>query len=166
MVLVILASASIIMAMLVLISTPIVLTELRHYLRLPEAGRVHGDLLRYGFGALLILTAVSALYYALPGVRLKLRWVVPGALLVLVLWLVTATGFSVYVTYFGSFTVTSGSLGWVVISLLFFYLLAAIFIFGTEINAAIAYARGGLKMPTRRRGDREERRPESAEGSD
>ena len=44
--------------------------------------------------AVLILTAVSALYHVLPTARLRLRWVLPGALLVVVLWSATATASS------------------------------------------------------------------------
>jgi membrane protein len=52
------------------------------------------------------------------------------------LWLGLARLFSYYLQNLGRFTWTYGSLGGIVITLLFFYLSAAIFIFGAEINGA------------------------------
>ena len=80
-----------------------------------------------------------------------------GTLLVVVLWLAAATAFSLYVRHFGGYTVTYGSLAGIILTLVFFYLLAAIFVFGAEFNGALARAEGGLPPPRRRK---EDRRPE------
>ncbi len=135
--LVVVAASCFIVAMLTLIVGPIVWAEMEAMLRLPEGLRVVWTLLRYAAGALLIVLAVSALYFLLPARRLGGRGVFPGAFAVLVLWLVAATAFSLYLEQFGDYTVTYGSLGGVIVTLLFFYILAVIFVLGAEINAMV-----------------------------
>ncbi|MDP6705616.1 MAG: YihY/virulence factor BrkB family protein [Alphaproteobacteria bacterium] len=155
MLLVILAASCILVAMLALVLGPVAWTEVQRYVTLPRILELLWNPVRYGFGALLILSAVSGLFFLLPAARLRLRWVLPGAVLVMALWLATAIAFSYYVSHFGSYTVTYGSLAGIILTLLFFYLLAVIFIFGAEFNAALARAEGGLPPPRRRKEDRE-----------
>ena len=153
MLLVILAASCILTAMLALVLGPVAWAELQHWVALPRLLELLWNPVRYGFGAVLILGAVSGLYFLLPAARLRPRWVLPGAALVTVLWLLTATAFSFYVSHFGSYTVTYGSLAGIILTLLFFYVLAVIFIFGAEFNAALARVEGGLPPPRRRSED-------------
>jgi membrane protein len=62
--------------------------------------------------------------------------VLPGAAVTVVLWVALASLFSLYLRNLGRFSLTYGSLGGIVITLLFFYFSATIFIFGAEINSA------------------------------
>ena len=156
-VLVILVSTFIIIAMFGLVLGPMAREKLEAYVKLPAVLEQFWTIGHYGIGALLIFIAITALYFLLPAAKLKPRWVFPGALVVVLLWMSTATGFSVYVSQFGDYTVTYGSLAGIIITLLFFYVLAAIFIFGAEFNAAIARSEGGLALPQRRQLDRERR---------
>jgi membrane protein len=68
--------------------------------------------------------------------------VLPGAVLAVVVWLIVASLYSWYLQNLGRFTVTYGSLGGVIATLLFFYITALIFIFGAEVNAARRRLRG------------------------
>lgn len=143
--LVVMASIFIILAMLALVFGPILwetISQLLDFivpggLALPDIFRLVFNLVRYGFGFILILFVVSTLYYILPSVALKVRWVLPGALLVVLLWIASATLFSLFVNQVGDYTVTYGSLAGVILALLFIYVLSLIFIFGAEVNAAI-----------------------------
>jgi len=153
--LVLAVSVCILIAMLALILGPVLWAELQDRVGLPDQLRVSWVAVRYGAGAVLLFLAVAAMYFLLPAAKLKLRWVLPGTLLVVVLWLATATAFSVYVSYFGGYTVTYGSLAGIILTLVFFYVLAAIFIFGAEFNSALARAEGGLPPPRRRKEDRQ-----------
>lgn len=92
--------------------------------------------LRYLIGGVVLIAALVALHMLLPHKRLSIRRVLPGAVLSAVLWLAGASLFSLYLGFAGDFTVTYGSLGGVIISLLFFYISAVLFIFGAEYNAA------------------------------
>ena len=99
------------------------------------------------FGAVILFSLFSGLYIILPSVELRLRDVWPGALLGTLVWLVTGRLFSFYLRELSRMSVTYGSLGGVVIVLFFFYLSAAIFVFGAHLNAAILRERRGLPNP-------------------
>ena len=87
-----------------------------------------------------VLLVLMALYAMLPARRPQWVAVVPGALLTLLLWGGAALSFTIYLGHFNNYDVTYGSLGGIVIAMLFFYLLGAIFLFGAEFNAAIQKA--------------------------
>lgn len=93
------------------------------------------------FAVLLVLTGVTLLYRFLPNVPQRLAEVVPGMLLAGLLWFALLFGFSWYLSSFGRFAVVYGSLGGIVITLLFFYLSAATLILGAEFNAALRIRR-------------------------
>ena len=76
------------------------------------------------------------LYRWLPSRHLPRREVLPGAAITVMLWLVMASLFSLYLQNLTRFTVTYGSLGGIVITLTFFYMSGVIFIFGAELNSA------------------------------
>jgi len=156
-VIVIAASAIIIAGMSSLVLGELLWEELRDLLALPTLGKPVWTLFRYGISATLLFCAVAALYWILPARRLKLGWIVPGAALVLGLWLLAGSLFTLYLEHFNRYALTYGSLGGVVIALLFFYILGAIFIFGAEVNAVIAGTRvldaaGSPQRTSRKRG--------------
>jgi membrane protein len=66
------------------------------------------------------------------------RWITPGSLVAVVLWLVASVGFQVYVTNFGSYNETYGSLGAVVVLLLWLWISAIVTLVGAEVNAELA----------------------------
>lgn len=94
--------------------------------------------LRTLIGVAAIYAVIAALYAMLPVRRPPWRAVLPGAVLTLVLWGASAAGFSSYLSHFNTYDVTYGSLGGVVIAMIFFYLLGMVFLLGAELNAAIA----------------------------
>jgi membrane protein len=73
----------------------------------------------------------------------KWRWVTPGSLLAAALWLAASLAFSFYVSNFGSYDTYYGTLGGVVVALLWFYISAYAVILGAELNAE-------LELQTRR----------------
>lgn len=93
-------------------------------------------------GVAFVLLLLSALYGMLPGRRPPWKAILPGALLTLVLWGAAAASFTLYLGHFNNYDITYGSLGGVVIAMIFFYLLGAVFLFGAEINAAIGRQAG------------------------
>ncbi|HEY7134409.1 MAG TPA: YihY/virulence factor BrkB family protein [Acidimicrobiia bacterium] len=87
---------------------------------------------------IVVITMFSVLYYAAPNVRLPgFRWVSPGGILAVVVWLVASLAFGVYVTYVGSYNATYGSLGAVIIFLVWFWLTNAALLLGLEFNAEL-----------------------------
>jgi membrane protein len=100
------------------------------------------SLVRYLLAAVALLGGLLALHRWLPGRRLYLRDLIPGAAVTTVLWLAAASLFSLYVAKLGSYSTTYGSLGGVMVTLVFFYVSAVLFIFGGELNAALLRRKG------------------------
>jgi membrane protein len=69
------------------------------------------------------------------------RWITPGGVLAAMLWVVASAGFAVYVANFGSYNKTYGSLGAVVVFLIWLWISNAAVLFGAEFNAEIERSR-------------------------
>lgn len=111
------------------------------FLILPEPWRP-GDLmdtagLRYLIGTLVMFAFLWVLHRVLPANHARGTAVWPGALLSTVLWVMLATGFSLYLAFSNTYSLTYGALAGIVITILFLYLSAAIVLFGAEVNAAL-----------------------------
>jgi membrane protein len=129
-------SISILVLMIVVVAGPFIWDFLVHLFKVPESwGWIYTGA-RYLFAVLLLYVVVALLYEWLPNRHLHRHEILPGAAVTVVMWLITASLFSLYLQNLGRFSVTYGSLGGIVVTLMFFYLSAAIFIFGAEINGA------------------------------
>lgn len=92
-----------------------------------------------------LLVEVLLVYHAAPAVRLPLRWLAPGAAGAVLAWLLVSFGLRLYVSHFGRYDATYGSIGGVILLMLWFYLSSLALLAGAEVNAAIhesAVARG------------------------
>jgi membrane protein len=84
----------------------------------------------------LFITMISALYYASPNVKLRgFRWVTPGSVVAVAVWAVASAGFAFYVANFGSYDKTYGTLGGLVILLIWFWITNLAILFGHQLNA-------------------------------
>jgi membrane protein len=84
------------------------------------------------------LVVFSFVYYFTPDVRQRgFRWIMPGALIGVSLWLAVSAGFSAYLANFQSFNVTYGSFAAAIILLVWLWLTNLALLFGAEINAEI-----------------------------
>ncbi|MCE7792970.1 YihY/virulence factor BrkB family protein [Salipaludibacillus sp. CUR1] len=95
------------------------------------------QVLRWTVSIVVIAAILSALYHFAPNIKLPFKSVLPGALFATVAWLVTSFGFSIYISNFGNYTETYGSLGGVVILMIWFFLIGMILVIGAEINAVL-----------------------------
>jgi membrane protein len=84
-----------------------------------------------------VLFACDLLYYVAPHGKHCWRWVTPGALFAVVAWLVLSFGLSYYVGRFSTYTVTYGSIGGVMVLMLWLYFTGLAILIGGEINSAI-----------------------------
>lgn len=108
--------------------------------------------------ALLVLGSLSLLYRFAPSRRgAKWRWVTWGSGLATALWLGASALFSLYVSNFGSYDETYGSLGAIVVLLFWLFLTAYVVMLGAELNAELEHqtARDTTHGPGRPMGDRE-----------
>ncbi|ASS89126.1 YihY/virulence factor BrkB family protein [Aeribacillus pallidus] len=94
--------------------------------------------IRWLLSAVILCIVFTGLYFIAPNKRMKISEAYPGALFATVGWIVVSLLFSYYVGNFGNFSVTYGSLGGVIILLIWFYLSAVIIILGGEINAILS----------------------------
>jgi len=98
---------------------------------------------RWPLAVLLLMLAVSVVYYLGPNVRQRFQFITPGAILSVVVWIVASIAFGYYVRNFADYSATYGSIGAVVILMFYFYLSAVVLLFGAEINAVIRNHREG-----------------------
>ena len=79
----------------------------------------------------------SCLYHTASIIHLPFKQVFVGAITATILWLIFSYGFSIYVSNFANYSATYGSLGGVIILMLWLYLTALSLIIGGEINAIL-----------------------------
>jgi len=85
---------------------------------------------------LLVLAIFGALYYTAPNARVSgVRWVTGGAVLALVLWLAASVVLAIYVSNFSAYDKTYGTLGGVVVFLLWLWITNMAILLGAEFNA-------------------------------
>lgn len=106
------------------------------------------DLLQYAVPLFVMFVVFTLLYWIAPSRRLRLKEVMPGALFSTVGWIVTSVLFSVYVNQFSDFTKTYGSLGGVMILLIWLYISSIIILAGGEINALLLNRRTAPRIRT------------------
>ncbi len=93
---------------------------------------------RWPFLALLVLCLLAVLYRVGPcRSSAKWRWVSVGSVFATTVWLLPSAAFSLYVSYFANYDKTYGSLGAVIILLLWLYISFYIILLGAEINAEL-----------------------------
>jgi membrane protein len=85
----------------------------------------------------LVVLAVDLVYFVAPNAETEWTWLTAGALLATVLWLLASLGFKMYVSRFADFGAVYGSIGGVIVLLLWFYLSALALLMGAELNAEI-----------------------------
>jgi membrane protein len=105
-----------------------------------------------------LLGAFAVLLYLGPDVEQpSWKWVTPGAVVALVIWLAASAGFSFYASHFGSYNKTWGSVAAVVIMLVWLWLTSLALLVGAEINSEtqkLASERGELSEPVPMRSER------------
>jgi membrane protein len=92
--------------------------------------------------ALVFMLMVGVLYYASPNVKLRgPRWVTPGALVAIVVWIIASALFAFYVANFGSYDKTYGTLGGLIALLVWFWISNLAILFGHQLNAELERSR-------------------------
>jgi membrane protein len=107
------------------------------WLRLPVAG-------------LLMMFLWALLYYALPNVKQEFKFITPGSVVGVIIWVIASWGFSVYVANFGKYDASYGALGGVVVLLLWMWISAQVILLGAEINAILEHRSPEGKSPGQR----------------
>ena len=93
------------------------------------------NMLRWLISLLILFIVFIGLYWIAPNKKLTCTSAIPGAIFATVGWALVSYGFSFYVGNFGNYTATYGSIGAIIVLMIWFYLTAFIIILGGEINA-------------------------------
>jgi membrane protein len=88
------------------------------------------------FGLLMLI--FSTIYYYAPNLKKKCwQWLTPGAAFGIITWMLASFGFRIYLHFFNTYSLTYGSLGAVVILLMWFYITGLTLLTGAELNSEI-----------------------------
>jgi hypothetical protein len=87
-----------------------------------------------------VLVGIALVYYIAPATKQHWRWVTPGSTVALVLWLGVSFALRWYVANFADYSATYGSIGGVILLMLWLYLTGLVLLVGAEINAEIEHA--------------------------
>jgi membrane protein len=98
------------------------------------------SLLQWPLGLLLVLTGIDLVYHLAPAVRQRWYWLTPGSAFAGVAWTAVSLGLRAYVSHFANYNATYGSIGGVILLLLWLYLSGMALLIGGEINSVIARA--------------------------
>ena len=110
------------------------------WLRLPVAG-------------LLMMLVWALIYYFLPDVEQRFKFLTPGSVVGVIIWLVASWGFSMYVRNFGRYDANYGALGGVIVMLLWMWISSQVVLLGAEVNALLEHKSPDGKAPGRKRMD-------------
>jgi membrane protein len=95
--------------------------------------------------ALLFFT-LSSLYYYGPAVKKKFKFISAGSTLATFLFILTSFGFSWFVNNFGKYNTLYGSIGSVIVIMLWIYFNSIVIIIGFELNASIAISKSKMNL--------------------
>ena len=95
------------------------------------------NIARWPVALYFMVFTVALLYYFAPDVEQPFRWITPGGLIGVLLWVLASVAFSFYVNNFGSYNKTYGSIGVVIVLLLYLYISSLTILFGAELNATL-----------------------------
>src|SRR5690606_28496430 len=95
--------------------------------------------IRWPLAIFLLMLAVALIYYATPAVEQDFRFITPGSVVAVVVWLAASLGFGIYVQNFADYNATYGSIGAIIVLLLYFYISAAVLLLGAQLNAVIEH---------------------------
>lgn len=96
-------------------------------------------IVRWPVVVILLMMAVALIYYVMPDVKQEFRFITPGSVLAVVVWIIASLGFGLYVKEFANYNAMYGSIGAIIVLLLYFYISAAVLLLGAEMNAVIEH---------------------------
>ncbi len=100
------------------------------------------EIAKWPLMAAVVVGIFAVLYFAAPNVRQPgFRWITPGGVLALVLWLLASAGFALYVSNFASYNATYGSIAGIIVFLVWLWISNVALLLGAELNAELERTR-------------------------
>ncbi len=101
--------------------------------------------LRWSIPPILLFGVFSVFYWLVPNLKIYWKSVIPGAIFATVGWIITSLVFSFYVGNFGNYSNTYGSIGTIIVLMMWLYFSAIILMLGGQLNAVVS-ERGEAKL--------------------
>lgn len=146
-----LVALALMFALMVLIITPLLLIiygggiaeAVAASLGLGNAFMMAWKILQWPIVLAFVLLAFNLLYLYAPNIKhWDWHWLMPGTVVGVALWLLVSFAFNLYLSFFNTYSATYGSLGTVIVLLLWFYLTGIAILIGGEVNSEIERASG------------------------
>jgi membrane protein len=96
----------------------------------------------YMLGLALVLFGIQLIYHFGPNVKQRWRWITPGGIFAVAAIIISSLLFSLYLRYAPDYSATYGSLGAVIVLMLWLYLVGVVLLVGGEINSEVRRALG------------------------
>ncbi|WP_338183111.1 YihY/virulence factor BrkB family protein [Jatrophihabitans sp.] len=131
-----------VLSAVIVIFTGSIATQFGHALGVGDTGVLVWDIAKWPVLLALVSVMFSLLYWACPNVKQPgFRWVTPGGVLAVIVWLVVSAAFATYVSFAGSYNKTYGSLASVIIFLVWLWITNIAILLGAEFNAETEHQR-------------------------
>ncbi|MGH2978514.1 MAG: YihY/virulence factor BrkB family protein [Solirubrobacterales bacterium] len=116
--------------------------EVGNVIGLGDAAVTAWDIAKWPVLVVLVSFMFTVLYWAAPNVKQPgFRWLTPGSVLAVVLWILASAAFALYVANFGSYNKTYGSLGGVIVFLVWLWISNVAVLLGAELDAEVERGR-------------------------
>ena len=130
-------SVLILMGVLLLVAGPGIGEVIAGFFGLSSTFELIWNIVRWPAALFFMVFTVALLYYFAPDANQPFRWITPGGFIGVILWVLASLVFRFYVTNFGSYDETYGSIGAVIVLLLYLYISSLTVLFGAELNATL-----------------------------
>ena len=137
-------------SMFLVIAGPTVAEDLAARLHLGEALKWTIWVVQWPVAFLLVATAIGLVYYFAPDVEQDWVWITPGSVLATILWVVVSVGLKLYYQLVPNANAAYGTIGGIMVLMLWFYLSGLALLLGAEMNAEIEHASPYGKDPGER----------------
>ncbi len=131
-------SALLLLGVLLLIVGPSIGRTIAEVFTLGDEFMVAWNIARWPAALLFMVTTVALLFYFAPDASQPFRWITPGGLVGILLWVLASVAFNLYLSSdFNTYDKTYGSIGTVIILLLYLYISSLTILFGATLNATL-----------------------------
>jgi membrane protein len=130
-------SVLILVGVLLLVLGPQIGEIIANLFGLGELFELVWNIVRWPVALFFMVFTVALLYYLAPDANQPFRWITPGGLIGVILWVLASVAFNFYVSNFGSYNKTYGSIGAVIVLLLYLYISSLTILFGATLNATL-----------------------------
>jgi membrane protein len=137
-------------SMFLIIAGPSVAEHLANTMHLGAAFKWTWWVLQWPLVFVLVATAIGLVYYFAPDAEQDWVWITPGSVLAAILWILVSLGLKVYYQLVPNANATYGTIGGVMVLMLWFYTSGIALLMGAELNAEIEHASPYGKDPGER----------------